>query len=277
MFDFNVHLPCPLEKSSDGFLADEAAMGIEDLRRCYRHHQGELRRLTHGANFMLFNEDYPFGDHPVADLIAEVRNDWEIATFTQLLDFRRDGLDATLDRLAAHGVNGIKFHSYVQRIDQAVFPLVLVAAKKAAMRGFFICIDASYGTTHMYDYDNLRLAALLIREIRNVPIVILHSGGVRLWDAMLLTLDGPNVYLETSFTLPYYIGSSIETDLAFIYRKIGIERVLFASDFPYIKLGEAIDCMDAFLERNKFSVGERDAIYSGNARRLISSTNVVRA
>ena len=274
MFDFNVHLPCQLEKNSDGCLADEAAMGIGDLRHCYRHHQGELRRLTQSANFMLFNEDYPFGDHPVADWIAEVRNDWEIATFTQLLDFRRDGLDAALDRLAAHGVNGIKFHSYVQCIGEAVFPLVLVAAKKAALRGFFICIDASYGTTHMYDYDNLRLAALLIREIRNVPIVVLHSGGARHWDAMLLALDGPNVYLETSFTLPHYMGSSIETDLAFIYRKIGVERVLFASDFPYIKLGEAIGCMDAFLERNKFSAGERDAIYGVNARRLVASTKV---
>jgi predicted TIM-barrel fold metal-dependent hydrolase len=272
LFDFNVHLPCQLEKTSDGCLADELTMGIGELRKCYKEHQSELCRLMQGVNLMLFNEDFPFGAHTLTEWIAEVRKDWDTISFTQLLDFRRDGLDLALDFLASNGVNGIKFHSYVQRISENVFPLVLKAAKKAAARGFFICIDASYGTTRMYDYDNLRLAALLIREIKNVPIIILHSGGVRHWDAMLLALDGPNVYLETSFTLPYYKGSSIEKDLAFIYRKIGIEKVLFASDFPYIKIDEAFDCMESFLERNKFSYNERADIYCNNSIRLISST-----
>jgi predicted TIM-barrel fold metal-dependent hydrolase len=269
MFDFNVHLPCRQGEGVRGRLADEASMSLDELKRCYATYRTLLGKAVMGANFMLFNEDYPFGGHALARCISEVRRDWSRVAITQLLDFRRDRVDAALDYLLECHVDGIKFHSYVQKIDESDFPVALAAAKAAAERGFFICIDASYGTTRLYDHDNLRLAALLIREIRSVPIIILHSGGVRCWDAMLLALDGPNVYLETSFTLPCYRGSSIESDLSFIYRKIGIDKVLYASDFPYVSLEESTECIGYFFERFGFSQGERDAILGENAHALL--------
>lgn len=269
MFDFNVHLPCRRGDDVGGRLADEATMTVEELKRCYTIHRTVLGKTAMGANFMLFNEDYPFGGHALEQWISEVRRDWSRAAFTQLLDFRRDHVDEALDYLLECHVDGIKFHSYVQKIGEADFPVALAAAKAAADRGFFICIDASYGTTRLYDHDNLQLAALLIREIHHVPIILLHSGGVRCWDAMLLALDRPNVYLETSFTLPYYCGSSIESDLSFIYRKIGIDRVLYASDFPYVSLEKSTECINQFFNRFGFSYGERNAILSENAHTLL--------
>jgi hypothetical protein len=271
MFDFNVHLPCTQTNDVEGCLANEATMSLDELNRCYATHRTVLGQTEMGANFMLFNEDYPFGGHSLAQWISQVRLDWSCAAFTQLLDFRRDGVKNALDYLLECNVDGIKFHSYVQKISQSDFPIALAAAKAAAERGLFICIDASYGTTGLYEYDNLQLAALLIREIRSVPIIILHSGGVRCWDAMLLALDGPNVYLETSFTLPFYRGSRIESDLSYIYRKIGIEKVLYASDFPYISLEESRECIGQFFDRFGFSQNERNAILSENAFRLLDS------
>jgi predicted TIM-barrel fold metal-dependent hydrolase len=245
-------------------------MSLDDLQLCYTSHRSVLRKAAMDANFMLFNEDYPFGGHALNEFISEVRRDWaRTAAFTQLLDFRRDCVDAALDYLVECRVDGIKFHSYVQKIVESDFSFVLTAAKAAAKRGFFICIDASYGTTRLYDHDNLRLAALLIREIHNVPIIILHSGGARCWDAMLLALDRPNVFLETSFTLPYYLGSSIESDLSFIYRKIGVDKVLYASDFPYVSLEESVECIGQFFDRFGFSHAECSAILSENAHNLL--------
>lgn len=269
MFDFNVHLPCRQGEDVGGRLAGEATMSLDELKRCYATHRAVLGKAAMGVNFMLFNEDYPFGGHALAQWISEVRRDWSRAAFTQLLDFRRDRVNVALDYLLECHVDGIKLHSYVQKIGESDFPVALAAAKAAAERGFFICIDASYGTTRLYDHDNLRLAALLIREIRNVPIIILHSGGARCWDAMLLALDGPNVYLETSFTLPHYRGSSIESDLSFIYRKIGVDKVLYASDFPYVSLEESTECIGQFFDRFGFSHGERSAILSENAHTLL--------
>ena len=273
MFDFNVHLPCRKGNDVGGRLADEATMSLDELKRCYDSHRPELSKATMGANFMLLNEENPFGGHALSQWISEVRRDWTRTAFTQLLDFRRDRVDIALDYLWECHVDGIKFHSYVQKIGESDFSLVLAAAKAAAERGLFICIDASYGTTRLYDHDNLRLAALLIREIRNTPIIILHSGGARCWEAMLLALEEPNVYLETSFTLPYYRGSSIESDLSFIYRKIGIDKVLYASDFPYVSLEESTKSIGEFFDRFEFSHGERSAILSENAYALLDRLN----
>lgn len=276
MFDFNIHLPCRRDQDTQGRLLDEGRMRVIDLRSCYLEHRKALGQSMQGANFMLFNQDIPFGDDSIASWISEVREDWRSVAFTQLLDFRRDGLERACSRLLEFGIHGVKFHSYVQNIGEAEFPAALAAAKIASARGMFICIDASYGTNRMYEHDNLRLAALLIREIRDVPIIILHSGGLRCWDAMLLALDGPNVYLETSFSLPFYRGSSIESDLAFIYRKIGIERVLYASDFPYVPLGKSVACIEQFLDRYGFSSEERKAILGDNSRRLLAGLGLPR-
>jgi predicted TIM-barrel fold metal-dependent hydrolase len=269
MFDFNVHLPFRQDDEVMGLLADESRMSLDELQQCYFSHRSALAQTNMGANFMLFNESYPFGSCALNKWVAEVRKDWSRASFTQLLDFRHVRINEALDFLLECHVDGIKFHSYVQKIEESDFLEVLAAAKAAAERGFFICIDASYGTTRLYQHDNLRLAALLIREIRNVPIIILHSGGMRCWEAMLLALDGPNVYLETSFSLPYFRGSSIESDLSFIYRKIGVDRVLYASDFPYVSLDESTECIGQFFDRYGFSDSERSAILSQNAHALL--------
>jgi hypothetical protein len=270
LFDFNVHLPCKQDRDTQGRLLDEGSLNVVDLRRCYAVHRKALKGNMRGANFMLFNQDIPFGDHAIGQWVSEMRGEWDSAAFTQLLDFRRGGLDHALDRIEDSGIDGVKFHSYVQNIDEAAIPATLAAARLAAARRLFICVDASYGTTRMYDHDNLRLVALLVREIRNVPIIILHSGGARCWEAMLLALEAPNVYLETSFTLPYYRGSSIESDLAFIYRKVGIEKVLYASDFPYVPLDESFECIEQFLDRHRFSSKEKSAILGDNARQLLA-------
>jgi hypothetical protein len=268
IFDFNVHLVGDAAADTPDRLRDEGRLDVAGLGECYERHRAALRSSVQAVNLMLFNQALPFEDQPLPAWTARVRRDFPEAVFTQLLDFRRPGLGGALDRLAAAGVGGVKFHSYVQRIADADIPAALDAARAAAERGVFVCIDASYGTTRLYDYDNLKLAAAIVREVRTVPIVILHSGGARRWEAMLLAEDNPNVLLETSFTLPYYEGSAIAGDLAFIYRKIGVDRVLYASDFPYVGLDASIACMERFLEAHAFSAAERAAILGGNARRV---------
>jgi len=135
IFDFNIHLPCRRGQDTEERLIDEGSMGVEDLRHCYATHRPSLNMHMQGANFMLFNQDLPFGEHHIASWIAEVRRDWHFASFTQLLDFRRDGLAQALDRIKALGIEGVKFHSYVQHIGENDLPAALNAAELASERG----------------------------------------------------------------------------------------------------------------------------------------------
>ena len=125
MFDFNIHLPCKFDLKTEGRILDDRGMSVDDLRRCHAKHHDVLKRELTGGNFMLFNEEIPYDTSPIGDWIQEVRTAWGVAAFTQLFDFRRKGIEAALERLATAGINGVKFHSYVQKISERDFQDVL--------------------------------------------------------------------------------------------------------------------------------------------------------
>ena len=142
-------------------------------------------------------------------------------------------------------------------------------SKKAQSLGMSVMIDTSYGSLDMYQYDNLKLTSEIAKHVTDVPIILLHSGGARCLEAMLLADCCQNIYLETSFTLPYYIGSSVERDLAFAYKKLGSDRIVYGSDFPYINQDDSLSAFLSFAQKWEFSDTEIDNILSKSAPRVL--------
>ena len=134
-------------------------------------------------------------------------------------------------------------------------------------------MDASYGSLKMYDCDNLKLVAKIASEVVNTPIVILHSGGSRIFDAMLLVESAPNIFLETSFSLPYYIGSNIESDMAFAYKKIGPDKIIYASDYPYIQHDISLCTALEFFDRHNFYPRLTKLIFNNSFARVFNRTS----
>lgn len=270
VFDFNIHLPIEtLDVQS--MLANELHMSVDDLTAAYAFHAPQLRERVSGANFMAFNQDLLSEANLVRAFVERARADFPGSSITTLVDFRRADLLEYIETAAACGIDGIKFHSYVQKITPADFDDVARAGIYAQEKELFICIDTSFGTARMFDYDNIKLAAALSGFVDRSPIVLLHSGGLNILKALLLAEDKSNVYLETSFTLPYYQGSSVERDLAFAYKKIGAHRVAYASDYPYVSQEESLQCARTFMETNGFSELEMDDIFVHTAARIINN------
>ena len=171
--------------------------------------------------------------------------------------------------------NFIKFHSYVQQIEESDFQRIAEVALKAESLNLGICIDGSYGTTGLYKYDNLRLVAFLSDLIKKVPIIILHSGGSRCIEAMLIAEMSNNVFLETSLSLHYYQGSNLWNNFSFVFNKIGFDRILFASDFPYQKTNEALGTFNLFCKTFNIEKKNIEKILSTNAIDLLSDLNKV--
>jgi predicted TIM-barrel fold metal-dependent hydrolase len=158
----------------------------------------------------------------------------------------------------------------LQRIAESDFKQVLQVCEYASSKGLKICIDGSYGTSKMYTYDNMQLACFIADHIFETPIIIVHAGGYRVIEAMLLAADKKNVWLDTSFSLPYYQLSSIEQDFAYVIKKMDCHRVIFGSDHPYIQLQEALSSHLAFFEKYKFSDAQIEKILFTNALELYS-------
>lgn len=269
VFDFNIHLPFVEHEDVNIVINNDMNLDNEGLLKGYNKHRDIINSIT-GGNILLFNPNL-FSGLPVTFLDNALNNS-KCLVFTALIDFRRDDIEDYLDFAVTCGVKAVMVNSYLQKIGEGDFNRVLNTFLYAADKGLILCIDGSYGTSKMYKYDNMRLACLIADAINNVPIVIVHSGGLRVLDAMLLALEKHNVWLDTSFSLPFYIGSSLEQDYAFAYKKIGTERIIFGSDTPYLNSKDAKRIHMDFFNKHKFSNNDIDKIMFQNSIRLFGLT-----
>jgi uncharacterized protein len=270
IYDFNIHLPLLQKQDVNEVIGEDLHMNVSDLNKALIAHLPKIKD-NKGANFMLFNtklfdeaEKFPAFNESVSDAFSSY-------SYTALIDFRDPGIFKYMEVVKFHKVKFVMFNSYLQKITDEDFPLVYEVCKYAQDHEINICIDASYGTSKMYTYDNLKLACYIADRINRVPIVIIHSGGKRVLDAMLLAADKQNVYLDTSFSLPYYLGSSIETDMAFAYKNIGTHKVVYGSDFPYLNSEKSFDIHMDFFRKFYFSDSDIERIMYKNALALLNN------
>jgi len=266
IYDFNIHLPHLEDEDVNVVIDNDLNLTNEELVKGLETHQNKFTDLS-GANFLLFNTN--LFSSSISEFKAQASNHFQNFSLTALVDFRRYDLIPYLEKVKEQGVQAIMVNSYLQQISESDFPLVHKACKFAEENNLIICIDGSYGTSKMYSYDNLKLACFISDFIERTPIVIIHSGGLRILEAMLLALEKTNVWLDSSFSLPYYLGSSLEQDYAFAYKKIGTNRVLYGSDIPYLNSDKSIQLHLNFFEKYHFSDKAIENILYSNAMNLL--------
>ena len=256
IFDFNIHLPDYFQRSDiDSAVASEKTSLVSDLIL-------RIKNLpdTKGGNIMVFNEN--FKEHK--KLREVLSSKFENFSITQLVDINRCTYNYK-------DIDCIKFHSYHQNITIKDYSRVLKLCKQASSEGKIICLDASYGGSKMHKNIPMELACEIASEIKDTPIVLLHSGGLKCMEALLLADAQENIMLDTSFTLEYYWGSPLIQDLEFIYKKIGSKKILFGSDSPYCCLENQIKYMQILCDKIFPDKEDQDNIFLYNALALINN------
>jgi uncharacterized protein len=268
IFDFNIHLPYIQHEDVNVVIRQDMELDAKGIEKGFAFHRDKIARID-GANILLFNTR--LFEEDISVFFKSVKTSVSIVRYTALLNFRSKKVFEYIDHLHQSGVNAIMFNSYLQQIATDDFSLVLKACKYAEEKKMIVCIDGSYGTSKMYTYDNMLLACFIADHIQQVPIVIVHSGGYRIIEAMHLAEDKKNVWLDTSFSLPYYISSSLEADFAFAYKRIGTHRVVFGSDHPYMDLQQTIRIHEDFFGKFRFTTAEIEGIFCHNALNLFGA------
>jgi predicted TIM-barrel fold metal-dependent hydrolase len=265
--DLNIHLPEVDEPAL--MLREELSLSGSILISSLQRTLSSCSKGMAKSNIMIFNQYISHED--IEELVSLAKSYSLPSTYLTLLasPYRIKSLNE-LGELADAGISAIKFHSYQQKIDAPSFSHFIRLAAWAADLGLPICIDASYGSLGMYKYDNLRLVASIAEVVSNVPIIVLHSGGCRCIEAMLLAEAADNIFLETSFTLPYYSDSAISADLAFVYKKIGYHRVVYASDHPYVSQDTALKVALEFCFTHKLTSSEQHWLFTGSFDRIFA-------
>lgn len=172
-----------------------------------------------------------------------------------------------LKRLAKLGIKVIKLHPLSQdfEVDN---PLVLNLCKFAGELNIKILLD----NAGIKAADSQKLFDLALK-CPDTDFIFAHMGGMnfRFWNLLPLvkTAKGyycDNIYFDISATTVLVADSPLEEEFVWTIRNIGVDRILFGSDFPQFTLKQALyalDCLDLNPE-------EKAIIRYKNAMRLFS-------
>jgi len=72
----------------------------------------------------------------------------------------------------------------------------------------------------------------LADQAQDTKIAIGHAGGHKIIDYLMVAKSCKNLYLDLSFSLLYYRGSSIINDIKYVINNINGERIIWGTDYP---------------------------------------------
>ena len=133
------------------------------------------------------------------------------------------GEDALIEMRRCHdeyGFHGLKLHPDWEYFA-ANSPIVQPLAAQCEEYGWPIFLHSGY-----YPLSHPTLMLPLAKRFPRVTLILAHLGYRHTSDAILVALECPNVYLETS-------ANSTQAAIAECIRRVGPDRVLFGSDIPY--------------------------------------------
>lgn len=166
-----------------------------------------------------------------------------------------------IERMAALGLAGVKFHPDMQQFnidDEKMMPIYGLLSDHS-MPVIFHTGDYRFPYSHP-----ARLARVLDRFPR-LRVNAAHFGGWSLFDLAFEYFEKRPCFLDISSSLPY-LGMRRARELIGLY---GAERMLFGSDYP---MWDPKTCLDDFL-RLGLSAADNDLILSKNALRLLGELN----
>jgi predicted TIM-barrel fold metal-dependent hydrolase len=179
-----------------------------------------------------------------------------------------DGPDALteLDRVAVAGAAWLKLHPNNQQFDPAD-PAVTTVVQRAAEHEMPVLLDAysPWDANQPGKFVDLALA------VPNAKLILAHAHGPGF--AQLLVYDilarypwwGRNVWVDISATGPMLAGGPLAAQFTWVLRKVGIDRVIFGSDYP---VDDPLTCIRAVDELG-FTDAEQAAILHDNAATLL--------
>jgi len=186
-----------------------------------------------------------------------------------------DGYKEEIQRMKEIGIKGVKFQPSFQKFypdDEKMFPVYHEIIKSGLIM-LFHAGDEIKPAPLIYSTPQ-RIARMLdamqkdfdaynyrVKTNGHLKFAAAHVGGYKMWDQVEEHLLGRDIFFDIS----YFFGH-IETQKALkLIRSHGINKILFASDFPFALPGKEIQT----LLKLDFTKEERDKVFSENARALL--------
>lgn len=171
------------------------------------------------------------------------------------------------------GFIGLKLHPRLQKFavdDSSTHEFVRYAGDS----GVPVLIDAFPDGTFLEEGFSTASFARLARACPKTRIIVAHMAGHHVIDMMMLAKRCPNLFSDCAYSLLYYRGSSVTTDLVYAMKSMKFERVFYGSDYPDRPIQETLVESIEVLERQQVSALEMDKLLYSNAKEFFSWNDI---
>jgi predicted TIM-barrel fold metal-dependent hydrolase len=169
---------------------------------------------------------------------------FENDSISLIFDYK-DNLNFVAEQIQKKSIQALKIHSRIQHIADEDYAVLFKAFETFANKGLPVIIDAFYyGSDYEYQ-PNLRRIIEMVKLFPNTKFIIAHSGGIKVLEYFLHLRSFDNVYFDLAFSLAYLKTASVYQDFKVLLRFGNYEKILFGTDYPYVK---ADDQLNSFLE-----------------------------
>jgi len=238
---------------------------IESLTREYVE-RNRNRGVEHAVAIPLDEE--LLRDQESLDALLNVRDDAGDFSLVFLIDPLAGDATDLITKISDIDALGVKIHPYVQQVGTPDhFPQIRRMLKAVEQRDLLTIIDCSYGAEHMYEVNGVRLGHNMAKDIDS-PIVLAHGGGAKIHEAFLTAETFSNIYLDTSFSIPYWSGSSIEQDFAYAMEQMEMDRWVWGTDAPFTGHNHSVEAVETLLDENGLSEHAPELFYENMAELL---------
>ena len=162
------------------------------------------------------------------------------------------------------GFSGLKIHPRLDNVDlnhKSTKELVAFAEELKLP----IIIDSYFDGNSIMNKSNPEDFGNLAKQYKNVNFIWAHFGGHKCMDFLMMAKRLPNVYLDISFSLLYFEGSSIETDICFGINSLNGNKVFYGSDFPDRDFETTMKKTRKIFQKNHISESILSKIFATNA------------
>ena len=221
--------------------------------------KAEMARCGLDAAFVLNIATSPTQQQAVNRFAVQI-NSPSIISFGSVHPEAPDAFDE-LDKIAALGLKGVKFHPFFQHFsidDSRLFPLYRRAAALGLITAFHTGYDVGFADSECASPAALARA---LPVFGGAPVIAAHLGGAFSWQAVQKWLVGLPVYLDTAFSY----GNIPMPEARKIIEKHGAGHILFGSDQPWSDVRQEM----AFIRSFDLAEPDLQQIMGGNAQRLL--------
>ena len=118
--------------------------------------------------------------------------------------------------------------------------------------------------------NQINVIAGLIKIAKKNKILLMHGGGPNILKYYEKFRFINRVFLDLSYTLVHYYGTSVEKDIAFLAKKFD-KRIVIGCDYPTINLKKYLSIVKNLSKKAKLNKIKKENIFHNNLYRIFNS------